>query len=129
MALQRLQYYLWDSDLIKDYFNIRNGMLGGGLLHQVLCLAFRTACLSPRTVYHEVEKYQSQRTQNKSTLLGDLRAHVARLLPLLRGQARQTPCSLRRASLGRRLSGTAIPRYRSRFSPLQLLDRNDAPNA
>lgn len=28
-ALARLKYYLWDSDLIYDYFNTRNGMLGG----------------------------------------------------------------------------------------------------
>jgi deoxyribodipyrimidine photo-lyase len=27
-ALQRLKYYLWDSDLISTYFDSRNGMIG-----------------------------------------------------------------------------------------------------
>lgn len=31
VALARLKYYLWDSDLVADYFNTRNGMLGCGL--------------------------------------------------------------------------------------------------
>lgn len=30
VALARLQYYLWDSDLLATYFDTRNGMLGGG---------------------------------------------------------------------------------------------------
>jgi hypothetical protein len=28
-ALRRLKYYLWDSNLVAKYFDIRNGMLGG----------------------------------------------------------------------------------------------------
>lgn len=65
-ALKRLKYYLWDSDLIARYFDIRNGMLG-----QEYSTKFApwlaAGCLSPRTIYHEVKKYEAQRVANKST--------------------------------------------------------------
>ena len=28
-ALKRVKHYLWDTDCVADYFNTRNGMLGG----------------------------------------------------------------------------------------------------
>eukprot|EP00887_Chlorella_sp_A99_P004234 scaffold15.g4234.t1 len=46
-ALERLRYYLWDMDLIAPW-----------LAH---------GCLSPRTVYHEVRRYEAARGANKST--------------------------------------------------------------
>lgn len=65
-ALSRVKYYLWESDLIADYFNIRNGMLGGDYSTK-LSAWFAHGCLSPRYVASEIDKYQSQRTKNKST--------------------------------------------------------------
>ena len=66
VALQRLQYYLWDSDLISNYFNIRNGMLGGNYSTK-LSAWLAHGCISPRTVYHEVRRYEAERKENKST--------------------------------------------------------------
>lgn len=65
-ALERLKYYLWDSDLIANYFNIRNGMLGGDFSTK-FAPWMAAGCLSPRTIYHEVKKYEAQRGANKST--------------------------------------------------------------
>lgn len=48
-ALQRLQYYLFDSHLIATYFDSRNGMLGGDYSTKwAPWLAH--GCLSPRQV-------------------------------------------------------------------------------
>lgn len=60
------QYYLWDTDLIADYFNTRNGMLGGDYSTK-FAPWLAHGCLSPRTIYAEIQRYQQQRTKNKST--------------------------------------------------------------
>jgi deoxyribodipyrimidine photolyase len=52
-ALERLKYYLWDSDLIANYFNIRNGMKGGDYSTK-FAPWLAAGCISPRTIYHEV---------------------------------------------------------------------------
>ena len=52
-ALARLKYYLWDSNLIFEYFNIRNGMLGGDYSTK-LAPWLAAGNISPRTIYHEV---------------------------------------------------------------------------
>ncbi|KAI8473501.1 MAG: cryptochrome DASH1 [Monoraphidium minutum] len=65
-ALARLKYYLWDSDLVADYFNIRNGMLDGDYSTK-LAPWLAAGCISPRTVYHEIKRYEAQRGANKST--------------------------------------------------------------
>jgi len=65
-ALARLKYYLWDSDLIADYFNIRNGMLGGDYSTK-LSPWLAHGCVSPLLIYEEIKKYERQRTENKST--------------------------------------------------------------
>jgi deoxyribodipyrimidine photo-lyase len=66
-ALARLKYYLWDSDLIFEYFNIRNGMLGGDYSTK-LAPWLAAGNISPRTIYHEVCGAQG----------GCLWSHVAR---------------------------------------------------
>ena len=66
MALERLKYYLWDSDLIAEYFNIRNGMLGGDFSSK-LSAWLAHGCISPRYIASQIDSYESQRTKNKST--------------------------------------------------------------
>jgi deoxyribodipyrimidine photo-lyase len=61
-----LKYYLWDSNLIAEYFNIRNGMLGGDYSTK-LSPWLTHGCISPLYIYKEIKKYESQRTENKST--------------------------------------------------------------
>jgi deoxyribodipyrimidine photo-lyase len=65
-ALKRLKHYLWDTDLIAKYFEIRNGMLGADYSTK-FAPWMAAGCLSPRTIFHEVKKYEEQRTANKST--------------------------------------------------------------
>jgi deoxyribodipyrimidine photo-lyase len=65
-ALDRLKYYLWDSNLIAEYFNIRNGMLGEAYSTK-LAPALAHGCISPRYIYSEIKKYESKRESNKST--------------------------------------------------------------
>ena len=65
-ALERLKYYLWDKDLAATYKETRNGMLGGDYSTK-FSPWLAHGCLSPRQVYHEVKKYESKRTANKST--------------------------------------------------------------
>ena len=65
-ALARLKYYLWDTDLLANYFQTRNGMLGGDYSTKFSpWLAHGN--LSARTIYHEIKKYESERKANKST--------------------------------------------------------------
>ena len=65
-GLARLRYYLWDTDLVADYFNTRNGMLGGDYSTK-LSPWLAHGCVSPRRVYWELDEYQRARTSNKST--------------------------------------------------------------
>mmetsp|Transcript_19646 Transcript_19646/g.54802 ORF Transcript_19646/g.54802 Transcript_19646/m.54802 type:complete len:584 (+) Transcript_19646:357-2108(+) len=65
-ALARLKYYLWDSDLLATYFDTRNGMLGGDYSTK-FAPWLAAGCISPRTIYHEIKKYEAQRVANKST--------------------------------------------------------------
>ncbi len=62
----RLKYYLWDKNLIAEYFNTRNGMLGGDYSTK-FSPWLAAGCLSPRTIYHAIRKYEAQRVANKST--------------------------------------------------------------
>jgi deoxyribodipyrimidine photo-lyase len=66
VALARLKYYLWDSDMIAQYFDIRNGMLGGDYSTK-LAAHLAHGCISPRRIYHDIALYEKQRTKNKST--------------------------------------------------------------
>jgi len=65
-ALARLNYYLWDRDLLATYFDSRNGMLGGDYSTKFSSW-LSLGCLSPRTVYAECKRYEAERTANKST--------------------------------------------------------------
>ncbi|XP_031561645.1 cryptochrome DASH-like [Actinia tenebrosa] len=65
-GLQRLQYYLFDTDYVAKYKETRNGLIG-----QEYSTKFSTwlahGCLSPRKIYEEIKKYEHQRTSNQST--------------------------------------------------------------
>ena len=52
-ALSRLHYYFWESKLLSNYKQTRNGMLGGDYSTKFSAwLAHGN--ISPRTIYHEV---------------------------------------------------------------------------
>ena len=65
-GLRRLKYYLWDSNLIKSYEDTRNGMMGGDYSTKFSAYLAQ-GCLSPKMIYHELKKYESERGENKST--------------------------------------------------------------
>ncbi len=65
-ALDRLRYYLWDSDRIKRYRDTRNGLLGADYSTK-LSPWLANGSLSPRTIYAEVKRYESERVKNDST--------------------------------------------------------------
>jgi deoxyribodipyrimidine photo-lyase len=65
-ALQRLQKWMFEDDNLKDYFNIRNGMLGEGYSSK-LSPWLALGCISPRRIWLEAQRYEQQRVKNKST--------------------------------------------------------------
>jgi len=65
-ALKRLKYYLWDTDFIAKYFDIRNGMLGGDYSTK-LAAWLTLGCISPRKIFEEISRYEKARTSSKST--------------------------------------------------------------
>lgn len=65
-GLARLRHYLWDTDAVAEYFNTRNGMLGAEYSTK-FAPWLAAGCLSPRSIYHELQRYEATRTANKST--------------------------------------------------------------
>jgi deoxyribodipyrimidine photo-lyase len=65
-ALARVQEYIWNKDLLKKYFDTRNGMLGPDYSSK-FSPWLAHGCLSPRYVADQCFKYESQRVANKST--------------------------------------------------------------
>ena len=65
-ALARVQDYIWDKDLLKEYFDTRNGMIGADYSTKFApWLAHGN--LSPRFIARECKKYEEERVENKST--------------------------------------------------------------
>lgn len=65
-GLDRVQEYLWDTNLIETYKETRNGLLGNKYSTKFSAwLAF--GCLSARYIYHEVRKYEREICSNDST--------------------------------------------------------------
>lgn len=65
-ALHRLQTYFWENDQLKTYKETRNGLLGADFSSKFSpWLAY--GCISPRQIYEEVKRYETERTANDST--------------------------------------------------------------
>ncbi len=65
-GLKRLKYYLWDTDFLKKYKLTRNGLLGMDYSSK-LSPWLSAGCLSPRSIYWEIKKYERERGANDST--------------------------------------------------------------
>lgn len=65
-GLRRLHYYFWEKNLVADYKNTRNGMVGGDYSSK-FSPWLAQGCLSPKQVYHELKKFERERTSNEST--------------------------------------------------------------
>jgi len=62
----RLKSWMFDNDNLKNYFNVRNGMLGESYSSK-FSPWLALGCLSPRLIYHEAKRYERERISNKST--------------------------------------------------------------
>lgn len=65
-GLARVQDYFWEEDRLKEYKVTRNGLLGDSYSSK-LSPWLAIGCISPRTIYFEVRKYEQQRVKNDST--------------------------------------------------------------
>ncbi len=65
-ALERLNYYLWESNLISQYKETRNGLIGGDYSSK-FSPWLAAGCLSPKKIYSEVKRFETERGENKST--------------------------------------------------------------
>lgn len=66
VALEQLNYYLWESELITSYKESRNGLLGKDYSSK-LSAYLAQGCISPKHLAHEVFKFERERTKNDST--------------------------------------------------------------
>jgi deoxyribodipyrimidine photo-lyase len=62
----RLKSYFWDNNYLKQYKETRNEMLGLDFSSK-FSPWLSLGCLSPRYIYHEVQKYERERAKNDST--------------------------------------------------------------
>ncbi len=65
-ALRRLHYYLWETDGIATYKEMRNGLIGSDYSSK-FSPWLAAGCLSPKLVYHEIKRYERERVNNEST--------------------------------------------------------------
>ncbi|MCO8255475.1 DASH family cryptochrome [Haladaptatus sp. AB618] len=65
-GLERLERYVWKRDRLQEYKETRNGLLGSDYSSK-LSPWLNLGCLSPRTVYEAVERYERERVENEST--------------------------------------------------------------
>jgi deoxyribodipyrimidine photo-lyase len=65
-ALRELNYYLWETDHIADYKETRNGLLGRDYSSK-FSVHLSKGTLSPKLIYSEIKKYESEVKANKST--------------------------------------------------------------
>ena len=65
-ALRRLTEYIWKKDLLSHYKETRNGLIGSDYSSK-LSLALAHGCISARSIYWEVKRYEKERIKNDST--------------------------------------------------------------
>jgi deoxyribodipyrimidine photo-lyase len=65
-ALVRLKTYFWEGDHLKTYKETRNGLLGADYSSKFSAW-LALGCISPRYIYEEVKRYETERIANDST--------------------------------------------------------------
>jgi deoxyribodipyrimidine photo-lyase len=65
-GLKRLHNYFWKQNLLKNYKETRNGLLGADYSSKFSAW-LTLGCLSPRKIYEEIKKYEYERVKNEST--------------------------------------------------------------
>lgn len=65
-ALARLHYYFEETNLVENYKETRNEMVGGDYSTK-FSPWLAQGCLSPKLIYQELSNYEATKTKNKST--------------------------------------------------------------
>ena len=65
-ALARLNEFIWEKNLLQNYKTSRNQLLGKDFSSK-LSPYLSHGCISPRKIYEEVKKFESEVGQNEST--------------------------------------------------------------
>jgi deoxyribodipyrimidine photo-lyase len=65
-AWNRLREYFWDTHQLESYKFTRNGLLGKDYSSKFSAWLAQ-GCISPRSIYHEVQRYESEVKKNVST--------------------------------------------------------------
>jgi deoxyribodipyrimidine photo-lyase len=65
-GMARVQQFIWEQDLLKDYYDTRNGMIGADYSTK-FSPWLAHGCLSPRYIVAECSRYEMERVKNKST--------------------------------------------------------------
>lgn len=65
-GLRRLMQYVWESRQILNYINTRNELLGENYSSKISAY-LANGCISPRSIYTEVRKFEKQVISNDST--------------------------------------------------------------
>jgi len=65
-ALERLNYYFWETEKLKYYKKTRNGLLGSDYSSK-FSPWLANGCISPRRIYAEVKKFEKQIKKNQDT--------------------------------------------------------------
>ena len=65
-GLGRIQSYFWKDDLLKEYKNTRNGLIGAAYSSK-FSPWLALGCISLRTILEEVKNYEQSRIKNQST--------------------------------------------------------------
>ncbi|MEM9325284.1 MAG: DASH family cryptochrome [Bacteroidota bacterium] len=66
IAWKRLNYYFWETELLATYKETRNGLVGGDYSSK-FSPWLALGCISPRSIYHEVKRFEKTRKKNSST--------------------------------------------------------------
>lgn len=65
-AWDRLNDYFWKQNLLHQYKNTRNGLIGADYSSK-FSLWLAHGCISPRAIYEEVKRYEEEEKKNVST--------------------------------------------------------------
>lgn len=65
-GMDRLNYYLWEKELLANYKQTRNGLIGGDYSSK-FSPWLALGCFSPRQVYWEIKKFEKYVKKNSST--------------------------------------------------------------
>jgi deoxyribodipyrimidine photo-lyase len=65
-AWERLQHYFWETEQLKTYKKTRNGLVGTDYSSKFSAW-LAIGCISPRSIYHEVKRFEQEIKKNQDT--------------------------------------------------------------